>query len=152
MKLSDLKLTAEEEVKLDSFIGKATRKNAVFPLLSNRVGVSSKVTIQDIYSSSAQTIREMGKFLNKLISDNDPDFSVEKQSLKFGTIAAEEVKEALKLILKEKEYKSKLAAAKATKRALLEKQDSLKSPEERRKEIDAELALLSDVELEEVDG
>lgn len=151
MKLAELKLTTEEDAKLDAFIGKSIRKNARFPLLSNRVGVGSNVTIQDIYNSNSDSIRDLGKFLNKLISDNDPEFSVGKPELSFNGIPATDLKEALKLILKEKEYKSKLTLAVRTKRSLLEQKESLKTPEERRKDIDAELALLSEVELDAVE-
>lgn len=150
MKISELKLSSEEDAKLDSFIGKCIRRNSKFPLLTNRVGVGSDITIQEIYNQNPESIKQLGKFLNKLINDNDPEFSSAQAELKFGTILATELKEALKLILKEKEYKSALSKAVAQKRRLLEAQESLKTPEEKRKEIDAELAELSEVELEVV--
>jgi hypothetical protein len=148
-KLSDLKLSSDEEKSLNEFVGKAVLKNAKFPLLGNRVGVSANVTIQDIVSSNDETIRSMGKHVNKLLADSDSEFDEGAKEISFSGIKAVELKDALKLILKHKAYKEAASEVKRLKNKLKSERDLLKTPEERRKEIDAELAAVDSLELEE---
>lgn len=149
MDLKSLKLTEVEEKQLNEFVGKAVMKNAHFPLLGNRVGVSKNVNIQEIVNSNDSTIREMGKSINKLINDSDTEFSLDTKELSFNGIKAVDLKEALKLILKLNAYKSEVSKARRLKQELTSERNALKTPEERRQEIDAQLKAVETLELEE---
>lgn len=149
MDLKDLKLTEQEEKTLFTFVGRAVIKNAKFPLLSNRVGSSSYVTIQEIVNSSEETIRNMGKFLNKLINESDSEFDEDSKEVSFSGIKAVELKENLKLILKLKKYKNEISKARKLKSQLMLERDALKTPEERKQELDKELKELELISLED---
>jgi hypothetical protein len=133
-------ITAKELESLFKFMGQCVLEGAKFP--SERFGANN-VTIQELASErTIESLREFGKFINKKLQDSDPDFST-SETLKFGKVLATDLVANLKLLIKYKEFVTEQTKLKAKIKALQTENKELKTPQERRKDNDAELAKLS---------
>jgi hypothetical protein len=132
-------LTTEERSELLTFVGESVFENRAFP--SMKLG-HEKVTIQELlHERSDEALATLGKQVKKAIADYDPDFS-STTSYKVGGVDADRFVRILKLILKHREYEKYKASLASTKKLLQAELENFKTPEEKKKEIEAKLAAL----------
>lgn len=149
MAIELIKLTTEEDNKLTLFVGKAVRKNLSFPVLDTRVGNGARLTVQDMFNASTDTLQKIGKSLKKMQADFDPEFS-STESQKVGTVEISDLIEIVKLIIKENKYKEASNSLRRKRAELANSIASMKTPQELRIDAEKELASLpSDAELAE---
>lgn len=143
------KLSTEEDAKLNIFVGKAVRKNLSFPVLDTRLMNKNSLTVQDMFNANVLTLQAIGKSLRRMQADFDPEFS-STESQKVGTIDIAELVEVVKLIIKEKNFKTAASNIRKHKAELSAKIAELRTPQELREIAEKELqAMPQDSELEE---
>lgn len=143
------KLTLDEDNKLNTFIGKAVRKNLSFPVLDTRVMNANKLTIQDMFNASVDTLQKIGKSLRKMQADFDSEFS-STETQKVGGVEISDLIDVIKLLIKEKTFKAQAAALRKQKLELQAKIAEFRTPQELREIAEKELAALpTDSELVE---
>lgn len=140
------KLTAQEKETLMSFIGKCVLEGAKFPGVT--IGIDN-VTIQQLVTErTIDSLEQYGDAIEKRASAQGSSFKSKKGPLKFGTILASDLINALHLIIQHKEYQAHVANLTKKKVKLQEVIDNAKSPQDLAKEAAAELLMLNK-ELEE---
>lgn len=129
-------LTIEERNELMTFVGECVIENKAFPNM--KMGAQN-LTIQELlHERSDADIRNLGIAVNQAKSKFDPDFS-SSNTYKIGGVDGDKFVKILKLILKHRayaDYKLKLASKKAD---ITKQLASLKTPDELKKELMAEL-------------
>lgn len=143
-KLTAVALTAEEKAKLESFVTKCVMNNASFP--PSRVS-NARMHVQELlHNRSLSELNNYGAMIfnqNKKSDWNALAAGTEDKSV-YGTgHTATEICEAIALMMKNKTYMEAKEKAWARKAELMEKLEDLKTPSERKAELEAELALLN---------
>jgi hypothetical protein len=140
-----LKLTSEENSQLNDFIGKAVRNNYTFGVLTQRVAVTPKMGVQELYNQSEETLITYAGLLDKNIKGHITNFDPRARGEKaymIGRVKGSDLLNILQLIIKEKAYNTEVENAILRKENIKAKLEDLKTPEEKRKELEAELSLL----------
>lgn len=144
-----IKLTTEEDNKLNVFVGKAVRKNLSFPVLDTRLANANRLTVQDMFNANIETLQKIGKSLKKMQADFDPEFS-STESQKVGGVEISDLIDIIKLIIKEKTYKTAAADIRKKKLELATTIAGMKTVPELRADAEKQLAALpADEELAE---
>lgn len=134
------KLTAEEENERYTFIGKCVDSNTNFPG-GSRWGVPGGVTLQDLCNSTPTTLRDIGKRINKELTSHDPEFDG-TEPLKIAGIPAEKWANFIRLTIRKKMYNTLVAEKRAEVKKLKATIEMAKTPDELRREAEAQLAVL----------
>lgn len=132
-------LTNEENSLLISFIGKAVLENISFPSFNSGY---DKLTIQQIVIKQESEIRNYGKMIVKNYVPSGSEFDDEEDEKKWGTINANEFVSFLKLLRKYKKSEAVKAAKEKRIAFLKTKLNSMKTEDEIKKELQAELESL----------
>lgn len=133
-------LTEIEKAELNAFIVKCVLNNAGFP--SEKIG-TSKVTIQQLINEhSVNTLINFGDFIEKKLTANGSSFKSKMGVLRYNNVPATELVSALHSIIKYKEYEEELEARKERMKEVANLLENLKTPTERRTELEAEMLLL----------
>jgi len=135
-------LSKEEKEILFSFIGKAVWENVSFP--SNSAGFQN-VTVQDIVNKNEQQLTSYGKFIEKSFTSTGSQFDDDdsKDQKKWGSITASEFVAFLVLVKKNKKYEAEERKRTAKIKAIKEQLESLKTPDELKKELQEQLVSLN---------
>jgi hypothetical protein len=111
-------------------------------MLSNKVGVSQFMGIQELYSQNPDTLRGFGSKLEKLNSDAGGRFAKKGPYMVGGIVPAKDMEDILDLMIREKEYVIE-EKTKENKIAALKKElNGMKSETEVKAEKMAELNVL----------
>ncbi len=97
------KLTKEESDKLTLFIGQMVRGNVSFATLSNKVGVTQYMGIQELYNENPDTLRVFGGKLEKLSAGQGGRFAKAGPYLVGGIVPAKQMEDMLDFMIREKE-------------------------------------------------
>lgn len=137
-KLQKIKLTAEENTQLNSFIGKAVRSNYKVNVLTNRAGVSPSNGIQELYNQNTETLIIYAGILDKSIkghtSNHDP-LAEGESAYMVGEVKGTDLLHVLDLIIREKTYNRAVNENEAAIKLLQAQLDDLKTPEERKGDL-----------------
>ena len=145
-KIQSIKLSGDENSHLNDFIGKAVRGNYKFNILTNKVGVAPQCGVQEVYNQNTETLIIYAALLDKQIRGHvtnfDP-FAEGNDVFMVGKVKGDTLLTILKLIIREKSYNAAMSERVATANSLQSQLDDLKTPEERRKDIEKQLAELT---------
>lgn len=139
-------LTKTESQKLHDFAAECVMSNVTFPPI--QMGGSS-VTIQDLlHGRSVDSLAKYAEFLETQggkISRLEKINGVKEKTISGSDITYAEAVEAIDLIIKHKLAAEQAAKVAQTRIELQKELDSMKTPKERRAEIEAKLASLPKV-------
>jgi prefoldin subunit 5 len=126
----------------NSFIVKCVLGNVSLPS-STRVGVGQNYTVQDLANAQVSTLQNIGKNLEVAIKNHGGSQFEEQSELEIpsssGVTAREWIDYIVYLIKRKKEYETASQKRREIE-ALRRELDNLKTPAERRKELQATLA------------
>lgn len=141
------KLTIDEENHRYQFIGRCVDKGLNFPS-SNKFGVQGSLSVQDLCNSNVSTIADIAIKVKKEEAMHDPEFS-RNPILKINGIPATEWLEFFRLTIRKKDWNAYASVKKDTIKELKAKIDLAKTPEELRREAQAELDSLKEFDKED---
>lgn len=141
------KLTTEEMNLRYQFIGKCVDKGI---MLTNttQLGVRGGQSIQDLCNSNVKTLQDIAIKMKKEDANHDPEFS-SSEILKFSGIAATEWLEFFRLTIRKKNWDVYSSDKREHVKELKERINQAKTPEELRREAQAELDGLKDFDKED---
>ncbi len=135
-----VKLTTDERTKLQNFYAKCVENNVVFPSITP--GTANNTIQELLHQRSITSLDRYADVLEKNInsvSRTEKRNGASEKTLPGSDITYRETVEVIDLIIREKEYQEYVRTM-STKKATLEaKLQDLKTPEELRKDIEAEL-------------
>lgn len=132
-------LTKEQNDARLLFIGKCVDENVLLPTLL-KFGVTEAKTVQDLSSANVQTLQNVGKQIKKQLADFDPEFSSDNSTLKISGIDAEKWVEFIKFTIRKKQHESLVRESAGKIAKIQEELETMKSPSERKEELQKRLA------------
>lgn len=141
------KLTTEEENHRYQFIGRCVDRGINFPS-SNKFGVQGSLSVQDLCNSNVKTLAEVATKIKKEEANHDPEFSG-NDVLKINDIPATQWLEFFRLTIRKKNWNAYATDKRDTIKELKAKIDLAKTPEELRREAQAELDSLKEFDKED---
>ena len=135
-----MKLTTDERTKLQNFYAKCVENNVVFPSITP--GTANNTIQELLHQRSITSLDRYADVLEKNInsvSRTEKRNGASEKTLPGSDITYRETVEVIDLIIKEKEYQNYVSTMTAKKESLKAKLEDLKTPEELRKEVQAEL-------------
>jgi hypothetical protein len=136
-------LTQEQNIKRLLFIGKCVDTNAVLPN-STKFGVSQPLTVQELAQLNNKTLEQLYVNIQKQVNEAGLGFKASKEPLTISGFLATEWMEFIQLTVQNRDYvqyKNKLAAQKA---AIQSELEGMKTPSQKKKELQKKLAELED--------
>lgn len=130
-------LSKEEKESVISFIGKSVWENISFP--SNSAGYQN-ITVQEITNKTVAQLESYGTFIEKSYLSTGSRFGKAKSQKTWGSITVNELVTFLELVIKNKEYEAEAKRRESKAKFIKDQLENLKTPEERKKELEAELA------------
>jgi hypothetical protein len=133
-----------DQVQQDAFIAKCVRKNAILPT-QGRVGINQAYTVQELLILQDNQLRHIGKGIESLIKAHGGSKFEKKSQLEIpdnSGILASEWEDFIAAVLDERD-KARAVREKAARITALEKElEGYKTPGQKKKELEAELASL----------
>lgn len=134
-------LTTEQNTQRVLFIGKCVDTNAVLPN-STKFGVSQPLTVQELSQLNDKTLEQV--YINIQKQSNEVSLGFNKEPLKISGFPAQEWLEFIQLTVKNRAYVQYKNKVKAEKAALLSELEGMKSPSQKKKDLQKKLAELED--------
>lgn len=138
--LEKIKLTSDENARLDRFIANAVRRDIKFTILTERAGVAPIVGIQEVYNSPEDTLGTYEGLLNKQAQGHTTKFNPREPETSKAhhvpgsrdRVLSTDMVVILQLILREKVYNSEVSLRGDTIENLKAKLDTLATPDEQK--------------------
>lgn len=130
-------LTAEQNTKRLLFIGKCVDENLTIPNYT-KFGVEQRLTVQDLSVSSDKTLEGIYVAIQKQVNESSLGLKASK-TVEISGVPATEWLDFIKLTVQNREYKVDKATKKAEAQKLQAELDTMKSPTQKKRELQKKL-------------